>query len=434
MAHAAIPPSAFLRHGGQRSYARDRVLPCRCRTTLDDMNVVGKGPARAAADRAGLARARGPLRVLHVIDSLGVGGAEQLVVRLAEATAGGPIQITVATLRARPDSPLEAQLRTIGTPLFTFPMTRFPAPGLRPAPRALARLVRFVRTERFSVIHTHLNTADVVGAIVGGICGVPVVSTQHSVRRTPPNPLRDRIRRLTLRYATREIIAVGASVAATQHLAAGGRTVAVIPNPAPPPSAPCPETRARIRGSLGLSDVQPVLLAVGRLEPPKNHALMLDAMRLLVDDLPGAALLIAGSGSLADELAERVAVLDLAPVVRLLGHRNDVDHLLAASDIFVSSSAWEGMPIAILEALAAGLPVVATDVGDCREVIGAGGRVVASGDPAALRAAVLEALEPQARAAMSIAARERAQDEYGIASWVSRLVAVYERAAFGPEP
>ena len=356
------------------------------------------------------------------------------MVRLAEATAGTPIHLTVATLRARPDSVLEAALAAMGTPLVSFAITSPETAGALPAPRELLRLLRFVRRERFDLINTHLNTSDVVGVLAGFTSGTPVVSTQHSVRRTAPNPIRERVRRFALRHGTVEVIAVGDAVAAVQRAELGSRRVTVVPNPAPPPWVPDPSARARVRAEVGLSNDQPVLLAAGRLEPPKDHLMLIEAMRTVLDQRPEAALLIAGTGTWAGRLEQRVEALGCGASVRLLGHRDDIDALYAAADVFVSSSAWEGMPLSILEAMAAGLPVVATDVGDCADVIGAAGMLVPPGDPAALARALVESLDPVTRSTRSGASRDRAHLEFGVDAWVRRVARVYDRAVRGTTP
>lgn len=373
-------------------------------------------------------------RVLQVVDSLGVGGAEQVVVRLAQAVVRHRVELTVVTLRPYPGSVLEPELRATGARMVTFPVTSASA-GIRAAPGPLLELVRFVKRGGFDLIHTHLNTADVVGAVAGLLTRVPVVSTQHSVRRTAPNPVRERIRRLLLRHVTREVIAVGESVAAVQRSQLGTRTpVTVVPNPAPATSHPDPVARARVRRELGIGDDQPVILAAGRLEPPKDHLLMIEAMEHVLRDRPDAVLLIAGRGTLASTLAARIEALGRTGSVRLLGHRDDMQDLRSAADVFASSSAWEGTPMSILEAMASGLPVVATDVGDCREVMGAGGVVVEPGDAGALGAGLLEALVPAARGRLARAAQQRARERYGMDTWISQILVVYERAVAGSLP
>ncbi|KZB81064.1 glycosyltransferase [Amycolatopsis regifaucium] len=140
--------------------------------------------------------------------------------------------------------------------------------------------------------------------------------------------------------------------------------------------------RAAVRASLGVGDGTPVVLCLARLEPQKRHDVLLDAWaRLDVD----AVLWIAGDGSLRAELESRGETL--GGRVRFLGTRTDVPDLLAAADVLALTSDWEGLPLAVLEAMAAGRPVVATDVGGVRDVLSGGaGFVVPPGDPAAVAA------------------------------------------------
>ena len=378
--------------------------------------------------------ARRPLRVLQMIDSIGVGGAERLVARLA--TLDEPtIDVTVVTLRPSTDDVVAADLRAAGKPALTFPMTTCDATSSSwrgSAPLQMIRLIRFVRNGRFDVIHTHLNASDMIGAAVGRVCRVPVVSTQHTVGRNVSHRLRRRIRRLTLRRIA-EVVAVGHTVAEEQRSALGELPVTVIPNPAPPAQVPVP--RAAMRRQLQVAPDGPLLVAAGRLEPPKDHLCMVEAMASVVTAHPDAVLLMLGSGSCGEAIASRVRALGLGGSVRLLGLRDDVADVLGAADLFISSSAWEGMPLSILEAMSAGLPVVATDVGDCRALLGDTGVIVPPRTPVALAQAISSLLDDPERAAeLGRAARQRALTDYGLDQWVRSLVAVYRRVASAPTP
>lgn len=151
---------------------------------------------------------------------------------------------------------------------------------------------------------------------------------------------------------------------------------------------PAPQTRAGTplhgpaRRALGLTPEHRLVLTVARLAPQKGLGLLADSAALLADRVPEARWLVAGGGPLLDDLADQVLGEDL-PVI-LLGRRDDVPDLLASADVLVSTSAWEGQPINVQEALAAGVPVVATDVGGTGEVTGDAARLVPYPDPDAL--------------------------------------------------
>jgi glycosyltransferase involved in cell wall biosynthesis len=214
-----------------------------------------------------------------------------------------------------------------------------------------------------------------------------------------------------LRHTARAVVAV-ADATADRLRAAGLRDPVVIPNAIFPQRATTP--RATVRATLDLTPDVPVALCVARLEPQKRHDVLLDAWARLGGD---AVLLLAGDGSLRDELAHRCAELGLTDKVRFLGTRTDVHDLLAAADVTVLTSDWEGMPIAVLESMAADRPVVATDVSGVRDVLaGGGGLVVPRRDPAATAEALGTLLfDPSARAdaaAAGIAAIRRGHDPH----------------------
>ncbi|UFU05050.1 glycosyltransferase family 4 protein [Ruania halotolerans] len=175
----------------------------------------------------------------------------------------------------------------------------------------------------------------------------------------------------------------------TDALVHGARRAerALVPAPRREPAQALGETERR---SLGLYPGWPMVLTVARLAPQKGLGLLADAAALLADRAPDARWLVAGNGPLMDDLADQV--LGEALPVTLLGHRPDVPSLFAAADVVVSTSAWEGQPINLQEALAAGAPIVATDVGGTREVTGDAALLVPYADPDALAGAITRVL------------------------------------------
>jgi glycosyltransferase involved in cell wall biosynthesis len=169
--------------------------------------------------------------------------------------------------------------------------------------------------------------------------------------------------------------------------------------------------------------------------PQKGYPDLLEAFAVIRRRFSSAVLLIAGDGPQGAELEARRASLGLEDSVHLLGARDDVPELLAAADVFVTASRWEGLPVAVLEAMAAGLPVVATAVGDVPNVLAEGaGVTVPPRDPAALAAAVCALLEtPEERARVAAAAIARVRSRYSAARWAERLLELYAEVA-RPEP
>ncbi|WP_210769098.1 glycosyltransferase family 4 protein [Ruania alkalisoli] len=162
----------------------------------------------------------------------------------------------------------------------------------------------------------------------------------------------------------------------------------LVPAPTHAPGADSWHETARRAAGVGPDDQ--IVLTLARLAPQKGLGLLADSAALLADRMPTARWLVAGSGPLMDELADQV--LGEALPVTLLGRRRDVPAMLASADVLVSTSAWEGQPLNVQEALAAGVPVVATDVGGTREVTGDAALLVPYGDPDALTSAITRVL------------------------------------------
>jgi len=167
---------------------------------------------------------------------------------------------------------------------------------------------------------------------------------------------------------------------------------------------------------------------VARLHPQKDHDCLLRAIAAVVDELPTVRVLLVGDGALKDQLVGRITTLGLGTQVKLLGERRDVAAILALSDLFVLSSRWEGMPNAILEAMAAGLPVLATRVDGTVDVVrdGETGVLVPPGDDRALAAALLAlGRDPARRRALGAAGRRRIDEAYSIDRFVDGFERLY---------
>jgi glycosyltransferase involved in cell wall biosynthesis len=176
--------------------------------------------------------------------------------------------------------------------------------------------------------------------------------------------------------------------------------------------------RAALRQSLGIGDGEFLWLAAGRLEEPKDYPNLLEAMAMLRPAAPHARLAIAGQGPLEHELRALAASLHLDDVVSFLGFREDVHACMAAADATVLASAWEGLPNVVIESLAAGTPIVSTDVGGVREVIdeGVSGLIVPPRRPLALASAMsaLMARSPSDLRSMGDAGRAYVETHYAV--------------------
>ncbi|MBE8516471.1 glycosyltransferase [Amycolatopsis sp. H6(2020)] len=291
-------------------------------------------------------------------------------------------------------------LAAAGTPTFPVPLVRRSKAGVLKAAWATRRAISRFRPD---VVLAHNVGASLVARLALAPGRRPL-TVFHGVAE-PDHEAAARI----LRRTSGQVVAVSEATA-DRLTAAGLERPVAIPNavfPRPPVFG-----RAEIRASLGVPSRTPVALCLARLEPQKRHDVLLDAWAAVDGD---AVLWLAGDGSLRPELERRAAALGRR--VEFLGTRADVPDLLAAADVTVLTSDWEGLPLAVLESMAASRPVVATDVGGIGGVLaGGGGIVVPPADPAATAAALstllFDAAARETAALAGIRAIERDYDPH----------------------
>jgi glycosyltransferase involved in cell wall biosynthesis len=364
------------------------------------------------------------MRVAMIIDSLSIGGAQQLVTRFVSAVPRQEVESTVISLQGDLADSNRDFIRSAGARV-----QFFPARSLLDVGRLL-RLIRFLRAEKFDLIHTHLSYANILGCLAGFFAGTPVIATLHSTSHDPGQKrrlitqLEDRI----LQSFARRIMAVGYIVAEIYRPRLGSRTIDIIPNGVPAPVDLSPGARGDLRREVAGHETRVIIISVGRLVLAKGYEDMIDAFAVVHRQDPTAFLVIVGAGDLSEKIKSKISELQLEGAVNCLGARTDVPKLLAASDIYASSSHWEGLPIAILEAMMAGLPIVATAVGDIPNVVTQEtGMLVQPHEPACLAEALGELVRAPAKAReMGAAARTRAMQEYSLDTWIKRLTSLYK--------
>jgi glycosyltransferase involved in cell wall biosynthesis len=363
----------------------------------------------------------GRRRVVHVIDNLVVGGAQQLLCTFAEQAPAYAVQTAVVTLHAYPqDDLMRARLRGLGVPVFE---VRRRPDSLAGLPGQLATLTGLLRRLRPDVVVSHLSFANTLAPLAATVLRRASVATLHNTARIGDGVSQRsaNLEAFALRRA-RCVVAVGGTVADAYRDVVGGAGILVIRNAVPSVAPPCASDRAHLREELGHGPGLR-LIAVARLVQQKAHPDLLEAFRTVREQAPTSCLAVVGDGPLREQLHALSANHGLADSVRWLGRRDDVAALLAAADVFVSASHWEGLPLSLLEALAAGLPVVATNVGDVASVVGDAGRVVDPGVPDALAGALVGLLGDEGRRAqMSKAALAVIEDEFGVDRWIHRLL------------
>jgi glycosyltransferase involved in cell wall biosynthesis len=335
----------------------------------------------------------GRLTVLYVIWSLQMGGAERVVADLARSLDRRLFRPLVCCLnfKGRLAEPLEAD----GVPVYA--LDKRPRLDLR----VLLRLIRLMRKERVDVVHTHLWTSSFWGRLAGALARVPVVViTEHNLDtwRRAPHLLADRL----LGWVTDDWVFVSREVEAfyRARLAVPSGRGHVVHNGVDLVPFERVLDGTAVRARIGIPAGARVAGVVGRLEARKGHRFFLEAMRRVVDRMPGAMGLIVGEGREKEALLSQRDALGLQDAVRIVGYWPDLAEAMAALDVFVLPSLMEGHPLAILEAMAAGKPVVATDVGGNSEAVepDVTGVLVAPADPEALAGAIVALLAEPERA------------------------------------
>lgn len=311
-----------------------------------------------------------------------------------------------------------------------FPVAGFARPQ---AWRQLAAFARWCRRVDAQIVHTCELYSNVFGLPGAALAGVPV---RIGNRRELATPDKSRGQLIAQRagYAAAHAVVANSQAAAAQLRREGvpSRKIHVIPNGI--------DLGAFAHRTPKPAAAGPRIITVANLRPEKGHDTLLAAAARVAQVRPDAEWSIVGDGPLRTTLEQAVAARGLDGRVRFLGERRDVPALLAASDIFVLPSRWEASPNALIEAMAAGLPVVATRVGGIPELVddGATGMLVESGDDAALSSAILALLEPDGRAdAIGCAARasvERLSFDRMVARFAHLYRSELHRRALAPEP
>ena len=357
------------------------------------------------------------LRVLHITPSFGVAGAEQmaghLMVGLSESH-----DVAAVGLYPPMNTSIEHRLKRANIRLWHL--------GKRPGfdPRLFKSLDRVLKEVRPHVVHTHLS---VLRYALPGLRRhrVPlVVHTMHNLAEHETDAFGRVVHWFAFRWGVLPV-AISREVAASVKRVYGVECKATVPNCIPVENyRGSLADRARWREKERFDRDAILFTCVGRLEPQKNPLLLVQAFAALNN--PRIHLIMLGEGSLREQLAAYIHQHGLERRVHLLGKRNEVPECLAASDVFVLSSNWEGNPLAVMEAMAAGLPVVGTAVGGVPELVESGrqGILVPPGDCAAFRDAMRTLLnDPEKRTAMAKAARVRAIATFN----VERMAQGYER-------
>lgn len=366
-----------------------------------------------------------PIRICELITELRPAGAERCVYELARRLDRRTFHVRVAALRG---GAMAEALRSAGIETAVVGVHgKWDVIGL-------IRLAALLRRWRIELLHTHLFHADLAGRFAAGMAGVPhLVHTVHVAERRF-RPWQFAWARLLAGRCDR-MVAVSRDVA-EHHAAHSGLPLHryhIIPNGIDVAAyARDAAARKRLRGQWGVSEGRVVIAAVGRLDRQKGLDVLLRAMAMLFARNPDLRLVIAGEGPQRRELEALVQELRLGACVRLLGFVQDVRAVLSAADVFAMPSRWEGFGLAAAEAMAAGLPVVASRAEGLREVVedGKTGLLVDAEDAAGLAQCMdICTHDPDRRRQMGLAGAERAAEFFGIGRNVEAHQRLYLEAA-----
>ena len=365
------------------------------------------------------------MEIVHVVENLDRGGLERTVVDLIASQRDAGHECRVICL---------FKLGLLARDLLASGV-RVDACGKRPGLdlRALRRARALIRQSPDAVIHTHNAMAHYYAVLAS--LGLPVkcrINTRHGMGGRTRSGRQEWLYRQSLRGTD---YAVAVCEAARQRFAADGmrprRALLSVPNgirlerfrPADDVA------RQSLVAELGLPTGSRIIGTVGRLQPVKDHALLLRAFAKVRVQVPEAALVIVGDGPLRAALEAQAEQAGLSDALRFMGDRHDVPRLLTGMEVFALTSTSEGYSVALLEACASSLPIVATDVGGNREIVrhGINGRLVPSGDTAAIATALIALLRGgEQAAAMGRAGYAWAQAEASFRTMAERYHGLYD--------
>lgn len=363
------------------------------------------------------------MRVLHIITDTNIGGAGRYLLNLLAQPAFDDIDVVVAC----PDGDLAERIDNAGLTRINISGrdTSFSVP-------LTFELMKVMRKVRPCLVHTHSSLS---GRIAARVLGIPVVYTKHNLVRIPSaggkipppaGPIKQRLNRMAAKMLADAAIAVSRGV--YDELIESGLDESMVH---------C------VQNGIDLGPYKPVDLAkkragsdtvvigtVARLHPQKALEVMLDAAKLVVASLPAARFVIGGTGPMEQLLKERIAELRLEPYVKMVGFVEDVPGFLSGLDIYALSSDYEGLPLAVLEAMAAGLPIASTAVGGVPEAVidGENGFLVPPRNSRLLAQAIVRlAVDPESAARMGAQSRKRMEELFDAKIMARKTVEVYHK-------
>ena len=356
------------------------------------------------------------MKLLYVITLAERGGAQ---VHLLDLVANLPAGFSPVIATGEPGF-LCDEAAKLGIPVHLVPELTHPIHPVQDF-RALLAIARLIRREMPDVVHAHTSKAGLLARFAARLAATPVVLTAHTWSFADGIPCLQRwisipLERLAAALAGKIItVSQANTVLALKKSIAKQQALIRIWNGVPDvPGRALPGSRKTV-----------TLITTARFAPQKDHGLLLEALTSIEGDW---RLLLVGDGPTRRQIDKEANDLGLARRIEFLGERDDIQSLLTAADLFVLPSKWEGLPLSILEAMRAGLPVIATNIGGVGEAVtdGVTGYLTAPGDAAQLRHRLQHLIRsPELLATMGAAARQRYEQDFRIETMVQKTVAVY---------
>lgn len=363
------------------------------------------------------------MKILYVITRSECGGAQVHLLDLIENLPSGFSPMIVTGEKGF----LCEEAEKLGVPIRYVPELTQPINPVKDF-RALLAIMRIIRAELPDVIHAHTSKAGLLARFAARLTGTPVVFTAHTWSFADGLPRLQRLISIPLERlaaATGKIITVSEAntALAVENSISPKSAFTLIWNGVPDAVARAtPGTRHKL-----------ILITAARFAPQKDHLLLLEALTTVEGDW---RLLLVGDGPTRPQVEQAVKELGLSDRIEFLGLRDDIEHLLANADVFVLPSKWEGLPLSILEAMRAGLPVIATDTGGVAEAVtdGVTGYLTAPGDAAQLSQRIQELISSRhLLTTMGWASRRRYEQDFQIEVMVKKTVAVYHEVVSAKE-
>ncbi len=361
-------------------------------------------------------------RVVYLAHAFHVGGAEEMVLNLVRHL---PERFEPAVVCINQAGPIGEEIRATGVPFRVLGLT----PGLL-RPFDVMRLRDFLYECEPDIVHTFLLTASLYGRFASMLARVPIVVGTEVNIYEHKRPLHAMTERWLMRW-TDTVVASAEAVRDfyVDQVKADPSKVEVIYNAVDWAQLQSTMTREEMRAEVGIPAEAKLAGIIARLTKQKAHHVLFDALAQ-TPELSDVHVMVVGDGELRDELTRRVSDLGLAARVHFAGARRDLGNVLASIDVFLMPSLWEGLPLSLVLAMGAGLPVIATSVAGIPEVVqqGVSGLLVEPGDVPGLGAAMARVFgNDTERVLMGQAARAFVRPRFGVDGYVNSVTALYDR-------